>query len=90
MLTAGLALAVLLLLVAVGAVCLLWRAAALEVIRLAVQAAGYRAELDALSITGPPVDTRTGSHDALPIRDDIRATLTAYCEGMWQHTQEQP
>lgn len=36
------------------------------------------------------IDTRTGSHDELPIRPDIRATLTAYCEGMWQHTQEQP
>ena len=36
------------------------------------------------------IDTTTRSHDDLPIRDDVRATLTAYCEQMWQHTLEQP
>ncbi|MEW2442821.1 hypothetical protein [Micromonospora marina] len=36
------------------------------------------------------IDTTTGSHDELPIREDVRATLAAYCEQMWQHTLEQP
>ena len=36
------------------------------------------------------IDTATGSHDQLPIREDIRQVLVDYCEGMWQHTQEQP
>lgn len=41
------------------------------------------------------VDTRTGSHDRLPIRDDIRHVLIAYCESMWRtqpttHDRENP
>ena len=97
MLTVALALLVVLLSVALGVVWKCWRDAthhiseqALTIRHQCERIDGYRAELDALSIAGPRIDTATGGHDQLPIRDDIRATLTAYCEGMWQHTQEQP
>ena len=97
MLTVALALLTVGLAVALGVVWRLWREATVTV---ADQAAvirdqcgridGYRAELDALSIAGPRIDTATGGHDQLPIQEDIRQMLTDYVEGMWHHTQEQP
>jgi len=102
----ALAVAVLLLMFALGGVGLLWRAADRQVVEveriartqarqirhLRNRVAGYRAELEALSIAGPRIDTTHGSHDDLPIRDDIRATLIDYCEGMWHttHDREKP
>lgn len=39
----------------------------------------------------PPVDTVNGSHDRYPqMTDNTRDIVTAYCERMWHHTQEQP
>lgn len=93
MLTAALAVLCLLLAIAAAVFALLWRAGSLHIadqarlIRHQLERIdGYRAELDALSIAGPSVDTVNGSHDRLPIQPDIRQMLTDYCEGMWQHT----
>lgn len=73
-----------LLVLALGVVCLLWRSAVLDARTLADTVKSMAAELDALSIAGPRIDTRTGAHDALPIREDIRDIVTAYCESMWR------
>lgn len=98
MLTVVLAVLCLLLAISAAVFALLWRAGSLHVADQArlirhqcERINGYRAELDALSIAGPAVDTVNGSHDRYPqMTDNTRDIVTAYCERMWHHTQEQP
>lgn len=89
MLTAALTVLALLLLVALGAVCLLWRAAVLDVRALEVLARhqceridGYRAELDALSLAGPTVYAALAPDAEPPVPaawlDDLHTLPTTY------------